>query len=103
VARKRPMVFSSLGKAYNFSGFNQYVLHRDDCYHEYDYAKEAVRKLPNHLYDERMRITIALHLSMTKTLLPKEQWIKYEEDVKYLEHYLKEVIREHEEEWTKNY
>lgn len=116
---------ASLGKwAYNLSGFNQYGeltltqekfskkqltfkgLHRDDCFHENADVKEAVRRLPEKLYDDRMfRITRALHLSMTKNILPKEQWTKYEDDVKYLEPYLQEVIREREEreEWNKNF
>jgi ubiquinol-cytochrome c reductase subunit 7 len=39
---------------------------------------------------------------MTKTILPKDQWTKYEEDFKYLEPYLKEVEKEHAErnEWN---
>ena len=81
-------------------------LHRDDCLYEDADVKEAIRRLPANVYDERnYRIMRALHLSMTKTILPKEQWTKYEEDVKYLEPYLKEVIREREEkqEWNKNY
>lgn len=79
-------------------------LHRDDCLYENEDVKEAVRRLPRKLYDERnYRIMRALHLSMTKTILPKEQWTKYEEDVKYLEPYLKEVVKEREEreDWEK--
>ncbi|KAH8406419.1 hypothetical protein KR009_004758, partial [Drosophila setifemur] len=40
-----------------------------------------------------------------KTILPKEQWTKYEEDVKYLEPYLEEVQREREERehWDKTH
>lgn len=71
--------------------------------YENEAVKEAIRRLPNDLYDERMfRITRALHLSMTKTILPKEQWTKYEEDHKYLEPYLEEVEREMSEkaEWN---
>ena len=78
-------------------------LHRDDCLYETDEVKEAIRRLPAHLYDERnYRIIRALNLSMTKTILPKEQWTKYEEDFKYLEPYLKEVEREKAEknEWN---
>lgn len=56
---------------------------------------EAVRRLPADVYDARVaRIHIAFQLSATKSLLPKEQWTKYEEDVKYLEPYLEEVKRE---------
>lgn len=81
-------------------------LHRDDCLYENADVIEAVRRLPKEVYDERhYRMARALHLAMTKTILPKEEWTKYEEDTKYLEPYLKEVIREREEreEWQKNY
>lgn len=80
-------------------------MHRDDVLYEDDDVKEAIRRLPRHLYNERVyRQTRALNLSMTKTLLPQAEWTKYEEDVKYLEPYLKEVIKEREEreEWFKN-
>lgn len=56
---------------------------------------EAVRRLPADVVDARnRRITLAFHCSLNKTYLPKEQWTKYEEDVKYLEPYLEEVKRE---------
>ena len=80
-------------------------MHRDDCLYETDEVKEALRRLPIKLVDERnYRVMRALHLSMTKTILPKEQWTKYEEDTKYLEPYLKEVERERAEkdEWNSN-
>lgn len=73
-------------------------LHRDDCLYETEDVKEAIRRLPNDLYDERMfRMIRAMHLSMTKTVLPKDQWTKYEEDFKYLTPYLEEVEKEREE------
>jgi ubiquinol-cytochrome c reductase subunit 7 len=78
-------------------------LHRDDCLYENDDVKEAIRRLPQQLYDERnYRIIRALNLSMTKTILPKDQWTKYEDDFKYLEPYLKEVEKERAEktEWN---
>ncbi|XP_043065017.1 cytochrome b-c1 complex subunit 7 [Drosophila ficusphila] len=107
MARVGPAVCSKLGRwAYNMSGFNQYGLHRDDCLYENEDVAEAVRRLPKKLYDERnYRILRALHLSMTKTILPKEQWTQYEEDIKYLEPYLNEVVKEREEreEWNKNH
>lgn len=80
-------------------------LHRDDCLYEDEDVTEAIRRLPRSVYDERnFRIMRALNLSMTKTILPKEQWTKYEDDTKYLEPYLKEVIKEREEkeDWFKN-
>lgn len=73
-------------------------LHHDDCLYENDEVKEALRRLPQHLNDERTyRIIRALHLSMTKTILPKDQWTKYEEDYRYLEPYLEEVKKEIDE------
>lgn len=83
----------------SFSG-----LHRDDCLYEDTDVKEAIRRLPSNVKDERQfRIIRALNLSMTKTILPKEEWTKYEEDTKYLQPYLDEVIKEREERdaWNK--
>lgn len=95
---------AAIGKwAYNLSGFNKLGLHRDDCLYENADVKEAIRRLPAKLYDERnYRIMRALHLSMTKTILPESQWTKYEDDTKYLEPYLDEVIKERKEreEWN---
>ncbi|XDA79741.1 hypothetical protein R6Z07M_009713 [Ovis aries] len=89
---------------YNAAGFNKLGLMRDDTIHENDDVKEAIRRLPENLYNDRVfRIKRALDLSMRQQILPKEQWTKYEEDKFYLEPYLKEVIRERKEreEWTK--
>lgn len=76
-------------------------LQHDDLYYETDDVKEAIRRLPKKEYDERQyRIIRAIHLSMQKDILPKEQWTKWEEDVKYLQPYLSEVIRERKERET---
>ncbi|VCX36740.1 unnamed protein product [Gulo gulo] len=89
---------------YNAAGFNKLGLMRDDTIHENDDVKEAIRRLPENLYNDRVfRIKRALDLTMRHQILPKEQWTKYEEDKFYLEPYLKEVIRERKEreEWAK--
>ncbi|XP_063041280.1 cytochrome b-c1 complex subunit 7 [Engraulis encrasicolus] len=89
---------------YNACGFNKIGLMRDDTIHEDSDVKEALRRLPENLFNDRMfRIKRALDLSMKQTVLPKEMWTKYEEDHAYLEPYLKEVIRERKEkeEWSK--
>ncbi|XP_041514097.1 cytochrome b-c1 complex subunit 7-like [Microtus oregoni] len=71
---------------------------RGDTLHETEDVKEAIRRLPEHLYNDGMfRIKRALDLSMQHQILPKEQWTKYEEDKFYLKSYLKEVIRERKE------
>jgi ubiquinol-cytochrome c reductase subunit 7 len=56
-------------------------LHHDDCYDEDNPdVKEAIRRLPAHLVDERnFRVTRAMQLSLQKIILPKEEWVKFEE------------------------
>ncbi|MED6281726.1 hypothetical protein CHARACLAT_024641 [Characodon lateralis] len=76
----------------------------DDTLYEDADVKEALRRLPENVSNDRtFRIKRALDLSMKQQILPKDQWTKYEEDVNYLTPYLKEVIREREEreEWMK--
>ncbi|KAL6449351.1 hypothetical protein ACFW04_000749 [Cataglyphis niger] len=80
---------------YNLSGFNQLGLWRDDCLYESEDVKEALKRLPQHIQDERnFRIVRALQLDANKRLLPKEQWTKFEEDVLYLQPYIEEVRKE---------
>uniref|UniRef100_F7GQU9 Cytochrome b-c1 complex subunit 7 n=1 Tax=Callithrix jacchus TaxID=9483 RepID=F7GQU9_CALJA len=67
---------------YNAAGFNKLGLLRDDTIYEDEDVKEAIRRLPENLYNDRMfRIKRALDLSMKHQILPKEQWTKYEEDI----------------------
>ena len=55
-------------------------LMRDDILYETDVVKEALRRLPPDLYDERnFRMSRAFHLSSSHTILPKEEWTKYED------------------------
>ncbi|XP_053916462.1 cytochrome b-c1 complex subunit 7 [Cuculus canorus] len=89
---------------YNAAGFNKLGLMRDDTLYEDDDVKEALKRLPEDVYNERIfRIKRALDLSLKHRILPKDQWVKYEEDKHYLEPYLKEVIRERleREAWNK--
>lgn len=65
---------------YNAAGFNKLGLMRDDTLHETEDVKEAIRRLPEDLYNDRMfRIKRALDLTMRHQILPKDQWTKYEE------------------------
>lgn len=67
----------------------------DDVLYETPDVEEALRRLPTKLIDERnFRITRALQYSGQKKFLAKEDWTKYEEDVRYLQPYLTEVIKE---------
>ncbi|ELV09222.1 Cytochrome b-c1 complex subunit 7 [Tupaia chinensis] len=89
---------------YNAAGFNNLGLMRDDTIYEIEDVKEAIRRLPENLYNDRIFcIKRALDLTMKQHTLPKQQWTKYKEDHFYLEPYLKEVTRERKErdEWAK--
>lgn len=55
-------------------------LWHDDMLYESEDVKEALRRLPTKILDERnFRIVRALQLSCQKIVLPQEQWTKYEE------------------------
>uniref|UniRef100_A0A8C0I2Q8 Cytochrome b-c1 complex subunit 7 n=1 Tax=Balaenoptera musculus TaxID=9771 RepID=A0A8C0I2Q8_BALMU len=67
---------------YNAAGFNKLGLMRDDTIYENEDVKEAIRRLPENLYNDRVfRIKRALDLTMRQQILPKEQWTKYEEAI----------------------
>ncbi|UYV83205.1 UQCRB [Cordylochernes scorpioides] len=56
---------------------------------------EAARRLPPEVKIERdFRRWRATQLSLQHEVLPKEQWVKYEDDVPYLAPYLEEVEKE---------
>ena len=59
----------------------------DDMYLDRDKeVKEAIRRLPKQLYDERQaRQTRALYLDARKQILPRSQWTKPEEVLLILE------------------
>merc|ERR1712150_335580 len=105
VATKVPAWKKSVAKwIFNRSEFLKYGLMRDDVLNETPVVVEAIRRLPKHLQDERQfRISRALLLSCQKTILPKEEWSKYEDDVTYLQPYIKQIEAEIAEkrEWSK--
>merc|ERR1711976_170347 len=82
----------------------QLGLLRDDYLPDCPEVNEAVRRMPLELQDQRMfRIMRALDLSGSKTVLSKEQWTTYEQDVRYIKPYLQQVLKEkkEQEEWYK--
>lgn len=56
-------------------------MYHDDCLEQtHEHIKEALKRLPPHLAEERnFRIARAMHHDMKKIYLPKEEWISYEE------------------------
>lgn len=60
--------------------FSASGLMRDDTVLENADVKEALRRLPEKQYNDRMfRVKRAMDLSMKQQILPKDQWTKYEE------------------------
>ncbi|XP_043476455.1 cytochrome b-c1 complex subunit 7-like [Leptopilina heterotoma] len=82
--------------AFNLTRYNQLGLLHDDLYNQFNPAVvEALRRLPQDIKDERnFRICRAMQVNCTKSILPKEQWTKFEEDIRYLKPYIKEVEAE---------
>ncbi|KAF8787107.1 Cytochrome b-c1 complex subunit 7 like protein [Argiope bruennichi] len=91
---------------FNRMGYNQYGLYHDDLYYETPEIQEAVRRLPREIQDARVyRIQRAFQLSISQSILPKEEWTKFEDDLKnrYLQPYIDEVKKEKKEKdlWAK--
>lgn len=79
---------------------------RDDLLHETEDVKEALRRIPEHVVDERnFRLVRAMQLSLQKTILPKDEWTKYEEDKLYLSPVIEKVKQERleREKWENDY
>lgn len=52
----------------------------DDILYEDEVVKEALRRLPQEIKDQRnFRIIRAMQLDACKRILPKEEWTKFEE------------------------
>lgn len=79
-------------------------MYAEECVPE---LEEAIKRLPADVADARSRrISVAFNLSAQHNILPKEQWTKYEEDIKYLDPYIEEVKREMAEKskfWQDNF
>ncbi|CEG73495.1 Putative Cytochrome b-c1 complex subunit 7 [Rhizopus microsporus] len=92
-----------LASAYaNTAGYRQIGLKYDDLVsEESELVQEALRRFeiaePRAAYDRAYRIRVAQQCSLTHTLLPKEQWVKPEEDKRYLQPYINQVAAERAE------
>ncbi|KAK6518841.1 Cytochrome b-c1 complex subunit 7 [Arthrobotrys megalospora] len=81
------------------SGYRKVGLMYEDLLREETHTVQlALKRLPPRLaYDRAFRIRRALQCSVTHTLLPKDEWIKPEEDVPYLSPYIEEIEKEESE------
>ncbi|ORZ30658.1 cytochrome b-c1 complex subunit 7 [Catenaria anguillulae PL171] len=80
----------------NAAGYRQLGLKYDDIImEESPVVQEALRRLPREvLADRTYRHRRAFQLSLSHSVLPKEQWTKAEEDKPYLTPYIDMVEKE---------
>ncbi|KAI5784618.1 cytochrome b-c1 complex subunit 7 [Geopyxis carbonaria] len=88
----RPMA----DKYMDLAGYRKIGLMYDDIVaEENDVVQQALKRLPPKLkYDRIFRQRRATQCSIAHQLLPKEEWIKAEQDIRYLRPYIEEVERE---------
>ncbi|XP_075238653.1 cytochrome b-c1 complex subunit 7-like [Lycorma delicatula] len=107
MAARAPRTFTALQRwAYEMSGYNRYGLFHDDCLHGDQDVLTALKRIPQEDRDRRnFRLLRAFQLSLTHKTLPKEEWTKIENDKRYLQPYIEEVVRERleREEWERNH
>lgn len=88
------------------AGYYKLGLLAHDMLNETPVVAEAIRRLPKEVQDQRnYRILRAVQCSITQSILPKNDWTKFEDDVPYLEPYIKEVEAEEAEkkEWYRTH
>lgn len=86
--------------------YPQLGLYSDDVIFESPTVKEAIRRLPKDVYDARnYRISRAATLSAGRSILPREEWVKFEDDDSYIADYLAQVKKEEKEKkmWSKRF
>ncbi|KAI9247053.1 cytochrome b-c1 complex subunit 7 [Sporodiniella umbellata] len=86
----------------NAAGYRKIGLKYDDLVaEESETVKEALRRLeiaePRAAYDRAYRIRVAQQLSLSHQLLPKEEWVKPSEDIRYLQPYIEQISAERAE------
>ncbi|KAH9901155.1 ubiquinol-cytochrome-c reductase complex subunit 6 [Cubamyces lactineus] len=80
----------------NVSGYRKVGLKYDDLLVEErpDVQRALERLTPREAYDRTFRFKRASHCSVLHDILPKDQWTKPEEDVRYLKPHVEQVERE---------
>ncbi|KAH9806847.1 cytochrome b-c1 complex subunit 7 [Melampsora americana] len=83
----------------NLAGYRQHGLKYDDLIIEENPAmQKAISRLTEReQYDRAYRLRVAFQLSILHKELPKAQWTKPEEDVRYLTPLVKEIEAEEKE------
>ncbi|EJT46277.1 hypothetical protein A1Q1_05106 [Trichosporon asahii var. asahii CBS 2479] len=89
-----------ISKAYvNAAGYRKVGLKYDDLIiEERRDVEKAISRLPAiEGYDRAYRFRVAFQQDLMRRPLPKEQWLKPEDDVRYLTPYIKQVAKEDKE------
>jgi len=83
----------------NAAGYRKMGLKYDDLIVEErpDVQKALSRLTPRESYDRIFRHRVAIQQSILHRPLPKDQWTKPEDDVRYLKHHIEDVVKEDEE------
>ncbi|KAI9622024.1 hypothetical protein H4Q26_015462 [Puccinia striiformis f. sp. tritici PST-130] len=83
----------------NLAGYRQMGLRYDDLIMEENQTmQKAISRLTEReQYDRAYRFRVASQLSVLHKELPKEQWTKPEDDVRYLTPLVKEIEQENQE------
>ena len=108
--RREPINLKDQYRKYQYYQTHHYklgLMEHDRFFDENSIIKEATRRLrisEPEVWDERsFRISRAINFDIKKMLLPKDEWLEYENDVPYLQPFLVEIEREQAEEryWKK--
>ncbi|KII88744.1 hypothetical protein PLICRDRAFT_41969 [Plicaturopsis crispa FD-325 SS-3] len=80
----------------DLAGYRKMGLKYDDLLvEERDDVQRALKRLtPREAYDRAYRLKLASHASVQHANLPKEQWVRAEEDVRYLKPHVLDVANE---------
>jgi len=83
----------------NISGYRKYGFKYDDLLAEEtpEVQRALSRLTERENYDRAYRLKRASQASLLHTPLPKDQWVKPEEDIRYLEPHVLDVLKEVEE------
>ncbi|PCH38359.1 cytochrome bd ubiquinol oxidase subunit [Wolfiporia cocos MD-104 SS10] len=83
----------------NLSGWRRVGYKYDDLIPEErpDVERALSRLTPREAYDRQFRLKRASHCSVLHDILPKDQWTKPEEDVRYLTPHIENVEKEEQE------
>lgn len=83
----------------NLAGYRKYGLKYDDLIMEENQTmQKAISRLTEReQYDRSYRLRVASQLSILHKELPKEQWTKPDDDVRYITPLIKEIEKENQE------